>query len=272
MATAEPQRHSLSRSARLSAVAVALVLAAACSTTEQPAYEERAVDDLYNEAKDTLEAGNYFQAAPLFEEVERQHPYSPWARKAQVMAAYAYYEADMYDEAIAAIDRYVGLHPAAPDVPYALYLKGISYYEQMSDVGRDQRMTEHAKEAFEELINRFPTSEYSRDARLKLDLTVDHLAGREMTVGRFYLQKGHYLAAINRFRRVIDDYQTTTHVPEALHRLAEAYTALGLDNEARKMAAILGHNFPGSEWYIDSYQLVENEQIRPQREAWYKFW
>lgn len=264
--------RSLARGIRAGVIGGLLVAVAACGSTGERPYEERPVDDLYNDAKDSLESGNFADAASLFEEVERQHPYSPWARKAQMMAAYAYYEADRYDEAIAAIDRYIGLHPAAPDVPYALYLKGISYYEQMSDVGRDQRMTERARDAFEELINRFPTSEYARDARLKLDLTVDHLAGREMNVGRFYLRQGHYLAAINRFRRVLEDYQTTTHVPEALHRLAEAYTALGLDDEARKMAAILGHNFPGSEWYVDSYQLVENEQIRPQREPWYKFW
>jgi len=235
----------------------ALLLAGGCSSDDDEAvYEERPVDELYNEALDAMEVGNYGSASKLFDEVERQHPYSPWATKAQLMAAYAFYQGKKYDEAVAALDRFVQLHPANPDVPYAHYMKGLCYYEQISDVNRDQEMTELARQSFEELVSRYPDSTYSRDGRVKLDLIYDHLAGKEMTIGRYYLRQGHYLASINRFKRVLDLYQTTTHVPEALHRLVEAYEALGLQEEARKMAAVLGYNFPGSEWYVDSYDLV----------------
>lgn len=226
-----------------------------CSSDKE-VYVERPVDDLYNDAMNNMDDGDYKRAAKLFDEVERQHPYSPWATKSQLMAAFAYYEADMYDEAIAALDRYIELHPASPDVPYAYYLKGLSYYERISDIHRDQQMTQSAKRVFEELVSRFPNSEYARDARLKVELCSDHLAGKEMTVGRYYLHRGHYLAAINRFRTVVTQYQTTTHVPEALLRMTEAYTAIGLDDEARRTAAVLGYNFPGSEWYADAYKLV----------------
>ncbi len=237
-----------------------LLLAGACASDEQEVvYEERPVEELYNEAMNAMEVGNFPAASGLFDEVERQHPYSPWATKAQLMAAYAFYEDQQYDEAVAALDRFVQLHPANPDVPYAHYLKGLCFYEQISDVSRDQEMTERARQSFEELVSRYPDSRYSRDGKVKLDLIYDHLAGKEMTIGRYYLRQGHYLAAINRFKRVIDVYQTTTHVPEALHRLVEAYAALGLNGEAKKMAAILGHNFPGSEWYIDSYDLMDDE-------------
>lgn len=238
-------------------IAALLLLLGACSSdNDELVYEERPVDELYNEAMDSLEAGNFKGASSLFDEVERQHPYSPWATKAQLMAAYSYYQGEQYEEAVAALDRFVQLHPANPDVPYAHYLKGLCYYEQISDVSRDQEMTELARQSFEELVSRYPDSKYSRDGKVKLDLIYDHLAGKEMTIGRYYLRQGHYLASINRFKRVIDIYQTTTHVPEALHRLVEAYSALGLNEEAKKMAAVLGYNFPGSEWYVDSYDLV----------------
>ena len=231
------------------------LLLAACGTTEEP-YVERPVNELYNQAMDDLESGNDKKAAQLFDEVERQHPYSSWATKAQLMAAYAHYQANEYDEAVSALDRYIELHPANSDVPYAYYLKGLSYYERISDIHRDQEMSEQARGVFEELVNRYPGSEYARDARLKIDLCNDHLAGKEMVVGRYYLQRGYYLAAINRFKYVIDKYQTTTHVPEALLRLTEAYTALGINDEARKSAAVLGYNFPQTEWYADAYALV----------------
>ncbi|MCH7580170.1 MAG: outer membrane protein assembly factor BamD, partial [Chloroflexi bacterium] len=160
------------------------------------------------------------------------------------------------------------------DVPYAYYLKGLSYYEQISDVARDQGMTELALSTLDELLKRFPNSKYARDAKLKIDLTRDHLAGKEMEIGRYYHNQGHYLAAINRFRNVIESFQTTTHVPEALHRLTEAYLALGIKEEARKTAAVLGYNFPGSEWYIDSYEMMEGKKIRPEtkKKPWYKLW
>ncbi len=270
------RRHLLTRGVRGAPAALvvgALVVLAGCETAQElPEYEEQPVDTLYNQAVDALETGLYKPAGGMFDEVERQHPYSPWATKAQVMAAYAYYQANEYDEAIAALDRFIRLHPANAAVPYAHYLKGLCYYERISDVGRDQAMTADARTAFEELVSRYPNSPYARDAQLKLDLIHDHLAGKEMEIGRFYLIRGYYLAAINRFRTVIETYQTTTHVPEALHRLVEAYTAIGLDAEARKMAAVLGHNFPGSEWYLDSYEIVENVEIRAPEEPWYKLW
>lgn len=236
----------------------------ACSSTEkEPEYVEKPVERLYNEAMDALLAGNHRNAARLFEEVERQHPYSVWATKAQLMAAYANYEADRYDEAIVGADRFIQLHPSSPDTPYAYYLKALTYYEQISDTGRDQKMTQLAFDALSEVIRRYPGTDFAKDAALKIDLTRDHLAGKEMEVGRFYLRQQKYLAAINRFKRVVDEYQTTTHVPEALHRLVEAYTALGLEEEARKVAAVLGHNFPGSEWYADTYVVVEGVDVRP---------
>lgn len=241
--------------ARAAVMAVGLLLIAGCSSSEET-YTDKPVDVLYNQAMDDLEAGDDKKAAKLFDEVERQHPYSSWATRAQLMAAYAHYRANEYDDAVAAADRYIELHPANPDVPYAYYLKGLSYYERISDIHRDQEMTEQAKKVFEDIVTRFPNSEYARDARLKIDLANDHLAGKEMVIGRYYLTRGFYLAAINRFRAVIDRYQTTTHTPEALLRLTEAYTALGIDDEARKTAAVLGYNFPQSDWYADAYKLV----------------
>lgn len=242
--------------ARAALLAAGLMLVVGCSSSSEEPYVERPVDELYNDAMDNLEAGDDKQAAKLFDEVERQHPYSSWATKAQLMAAYAHYRANQYDEAVTAADRFIDLHPANPDVPYAYYLKGLSYYERISDIHRDQEMTEQAKKVFEDIVTRFPNSEYARDARLKIDLANDHLAGKEMVVGRYYLSHGFYLAAINRFRTVVDRFQTTTHTPEALLRLTEAYTALGIDGEARKSAAVLGYNFPNSDWYTDAYALV----------------
>jgi outer membrane protein assembly factor BamD len=223
---------------------------------------------------DALLVDDFETSTEKFDEVERQHPYSLWANKAQLMAAYSYYLNNRYDDAIVALDRFIQLHPTSRDVAYAYYLKGLSYYEQISDVARDQLMTELAQKTLGKLIKRFPKSKYSRDAKIKLDLTRDHLAGKEMEIGRFYHTQGQYLAAINRFMVVIDEYQTTTHVPEALHRLTEAYLAFGLANEAQKTAAVLGHNFPGSEWYLDSYRIMGKEVAEPKRESkpWYKPW
>ncbi len=233
---------------------------AGCSSDNTGEYVERSVEELYNSSMDALLDGNYGVASQRFDEVERQHPYSVWATKAQLMGAYAHYQANNYGEAVSALQRYIELHPGNPDVAYAYYLIAIAYYEQISDVGRDQSLTRKARSALEAVVRRFPGSDYANDARLKLDLTRDHLAGKEMSVGRFYLRQGHLLAAINRFRVVADEYQTTSHVPEALHRLAEAYTAVGLDEEAVRVAAVLQHNYPGNEWYVDSYGLVEKGQ------------
>lgn len=258
------------RSAVAAACLSLALLLGACSSDDEPEYVERPVEELYNQAMDTLLAGNAKAAAPQFEEVERQHPYSVWASKAQLMAGYSYYLENEYDSAINALDRFIDLHPGNRDVAYAYYLKALSYYEQISDVGRDQRMTELALESLTELQRRFPDSKYARDASLKADLARDHLAGKHMTIGRYYQERGYHLAAINRFRTVVEDYQTTTHVPEALHRLVESYLALGITDEAQATAAVLGHNFPGSDWYSDSYLLLTGLDLRPEKneESW----
>ncbi|NVK20204.1 MAG: outer membrane protein assembly factor BamD [Methylocystaceae bacterium] len=255
----------------LAAPLLALSLLTACSSDgEEDVYVESPVEELYNDGHNALLAKEYEVAAQKFDEVERQHPYSIWATKAQLMAAYAHYENEKYDEAVIALDRFIQLHPSNKDVPYATYLKGLSYYEQISDVGRDQLMTDEAQKTFRDLIKRFPNSKYARDARIKLDLTIDHLAGKEMEIGRYYTSRNQCIAALNRFKNVIQKYQTTTHVPEALHRMIECYIQLGLDDEAKRTAAVLGHNFPGSEWYLDSYQIVERKRLVDKEEpSWY---
>lgn len=254
------------RIGQLAAAIIVCAAVAACSSSEEEVYVEQKVDILYNIAVNSLEAGDYKDAAKQFDEVERQHPYSTWATKAQLMAAYSHYQANAYDEAVIGLDRFIRLHPGNRDIAYAYYLKALSYYERISDVARDQLITELALKGLTEIVRRFPNSKYARDAKLKIDLTRDHLAGKEMEIGRFYLDRDFYLAAINRFRRVVDDYQTTTHVPEALHRLVEAYTALGVIDEARRVAAVLGHNYPGSEWYLDSYAVAAGTDLRDRPE------
>lgn len=236
---------------------IAVILPACSSDKEAKQQEEKPVEELYNGAQTALKEKNYEEATRLFEEVERQHPYSQWATKAQLMAAYSAYEGDNYDDAILALDRFIELHPGSSDIDYAYYLKALAYYEQISDVARDQAITKDALEAFNTLVQRFPDSKYSRDAKLKMDLTYDHLAGKEMEIGRYYLNRGEVNAAINRFRTVVKDYQTTTHVPEALHRLVECYLSLGLHTEAERIAAVLGYNYPGSKWYQDTYNLID---------------
>lgn len=224
---------------------------------EELEYVERPVEDLYNSAVNSAIGGNFRAAAPLFDEVERQHPYSVWATQAQLMAAYSLYQSNQYDDAVSALDRFIQLNPSHSNVDYAYYLKGLAFYERIVDVGRDQKLTKDSLDTFNEVIKRFPRSKYARDARLKIDLARNHLAGKEMEIGRFYLVRGQHLAAINRFRAVLHDYDTTDQVPEALHRLTESYLALGLVEEAEKTAAVLGHNYPGSNWYQDSYALVK---------------
>jgi outer membrane protein assembly factor BamD len=249
----------------------ALLLAlGACGSDKEEEYVERPVEELYNEGLDALHAGENDDAATLFDEVERQHPYSTWATRAQLMAAYSHYREARYDDALNAIDRFLSLHPGHQSAPYAYYLRALCYYEQIADVTRDQKNTELALAALGEVVRRYPESPYGRDAQLKIDLTHDHLAGKDMEIGRFYLKRGEYQAAINRFRRVVERYQTTTHVPEALHRLTEAYLALGIVDEAQTAAAVLGHNYPGSEWYADSYLLLTGVDARPQenKDSW----
>lgn len=235
------------------------LLAACSSSNEREVQVEENVDTLYSRAAKALDEGNYIQATRDFEEVERQHPYSKWATQAQLMAAYAAYIDQRYDEAILALDRFIELHPGNDEIDYAHYLKALSYYEQISDVARDQETTERAMQALDNLIRRFPDSKYARDAVLKRDLTEDHLAGKEMEIGRYYLNRGHVNASINRFRTVIEKYQTTTHTAEALHRLVEAYLTLGVEHEAVQVAAVLGYNYPGSKWYERSFELLDEE-------------
>ncbi len=230
---------------------------------EEAIFIDRPAAELYNRAMDTLLDGDVKAAVEDFNQVERQHPYSVWATKAQLMSAYSYYLRNAYDEAIISLDRFIHLHPGHPDTPYAYYLKALSYYERISDVSRDQQMTEEAAKAFRTLVRRFPESKYSRDARLKIEFTHNHLAGKEMDIGRYYLKRGNYLAAIKRFRNVVENYQDTNQAPEALHRLTESYIALGLISEARKSAAVLGYNFPGSQWYQDSYDLFTKRRLQP---------
>lgn len=253
---------------RFSAAAILLLAAlglAGCSgNDEEIAYEERPVEGIYNKALDYVEQGQFRRAAQEFDEVERQHPYSVWARRAMLMAAYSYYRINEYDTAILSAQRYISLYPGSEDAAYAHYLVALSYYERISDVRRDQKITELAYNSLLEILRRYPESQYARDAQLKLELTVDHLAGKEMEIGRYYLNQQNYLAAINRFRTVVEQYQTTTHTPEALHRLTEAYLSLGIAPEAQTAAAILGYNFPGSRWYEDSYVLLADKGLEPQ--------
>ena len=231
--------------------------------SKEDTYTEQPVEVLYNRALDDLGAQNYKEAAKEFEEVDRQHPYSVWATKAQIMVAFTYYQSNKYDDAIIALDRFIQLHPGHRDIPYAYYLKGLCYYEQISDVGRDQRITQQALDALSDVAKRFPDSPYARDARIKVELCIDQLAGQEMYVGRYYQQRQLYAGAITRYRTVIERYQTTSQVPEALERLVECYLALGVKQEAQETAAVLGHNFPGSDWYQDAYYLVTGEGSPP---------
>ncbi len=241
------------------ALSLAIVLAGCAGTTTKrdARYVARDVSTLYNAAKARMDDGNHRIAAALFDEVERQHPYSPWARRAQLMSAFNHYMARDYTESVNAAQRFLAIHPGNRDAPYAYYLIALSRYEQISDVTRDQKMTLDAKNALGELVRRYPDSRYAADARLKLDLVNDHLAGKEMEIGRYYQRSGKWLAATLRFREVIDDYQSTTHTAEALMRLTECYLALGLRDEAQKAAAVLGANYPGSKWYERAYDLMQ---------------
>jgi outer membrane protein assembly factor BamD len=220
------------------------------------------VEVLYSHGVDAVNAHNYGTAVKQFDLLEQNYPYSSWAANAQLMQGYAQYLENQYTDAIGTLDRYIQLHPAGRDVAYAYYLRALCYYEQISDIRRDQKATQEAIAALQEVITRFPNSAYARDAGLKVDLCEDHLAGKEMEIGRYYESQHLYTAAIGRFQRVVDNFQTTNHVAEALHRLTEIYLILGLTDEARRTAAVLGHNYPGSEWYEDSYnQLVADGQV-----------
>ncbi len=246
--------------ARCFVLAMALGLLSACNSDE-PEIPDTPVDVLYNTALDTLQVGETRKAAKLFDEVERQHPYSTWATQAQLMSAYSYYLVDAYDDAIPALERFIDLHPGNRSAAYAYYLRALCYYEQIADITRDQGNTELAQRALSDVVARFPNTPYARDATLKLDLVRDHLAGKEMEIGRYYQKREQFLAAINRFKTVVDQYQTTTHVPEALERLTESYVSLGVFEEAQKTAAVLGYNYPGTDWYMDAYNLLVNRGL-----------
>jgi len=250
-----------------------LPLAACGGKKEEKEKAPETVEKLYNDAWTKLQEREYKTAAKAFDEVERQHPYSEWAVRAQVMGAYANYKGGQYDDAVSSLDRFVKQHPSSTNTPYAYYLKAMCYYEQITDVGRDQKITEKAQQALSEVIKRFPDSPYARDARLKQDLVTDHLAGKEMEVGRYYERHLDYLAAINRFRVVVEKYQTTSHTPEALHRLVECYLKLGVIDQAKRYAAVLGYNYPNSPWYKDSYSIMNGGKPAPDPEAkegWHK--
>ena len=224
-------------------------------------------DMLYNEGLFLLNnKGDYKAAAAKFDEVDRQDPYSDWARKALLMSAYAYYQAEQYDECVNSAKRYITLHPASPDAAYAQYLIGESYYDQIVDVSRDQERATKAIDALQEVVRKYPSSEYAIAAQKKIDMARDQLAGKEMDIGRFYLKQRDFVGAINRFKVVVTQYQTTRHVEEALERLSEAYVALGIMDEAQTAAAVLGHNFPDSPWYKDAYNLVKNAGGEPTAE------
>jgi outer membrane protein assembly factor BamD len=246
---------------------VAAVAISGCSVLKKKkptlAYEERPVELLFSVGADDLDRHRWNDAVNYFREVERQHPYSEWSRRAILMTAYAHYEANDYPDAIADANRFIALYPGNASTPYAYYLKAVCYFEQIVDVNRDQASTENAQVAMRDVIKRYPTTQYASDARLKLDMVSDQLAGKEMTIGRYYQRNGDPIAAIGRFRNVVDRFQTTSHTPEALYRLVAAYLSLGLTKEAVQDGAVLGYNYPGDIWYRDAYRLLTSRGLRP---------
>ncbi len=233
---------------------IGLGLLSACASspeTETP----KSAEDLYNTAYKQMGKTQWARAAGTFETVELEHPYSKWATKAKLMGAYAYYRDQKYDDAILALDRFIKFHPGNKDIAYAYYMKGLCYYDQIVGVEKDQENTAKALAAFQQVIARFPNTDYAQDARLKLDLIYDHLAGQEMEVGRYYLRQKNYLSALNRFSQVVNRYQTTSQIEEALYRQVEIYKILGLDKESRDALKVLGHNYPDSRWYKQAKKL-----------------
>jgi outer membrane protein assembly factor BamD len=249
----------------VAAAAIASLSMSACAGKKKTriAYEERPVELLYATGAARLDRRKWSDAAQYFDEVERQHPYSEWARRSILMQAFAHYQSNAYEDAVADADRFIALYPGSPSAPYAFYLKSVCYFEQITDVGRDQAATEQARNALNDVIRRYPDTPYATDARLKLDMVQDQLAGKEMTVGRWYLRNGQPLAGIGRFKNVIDRYQTTSHTPEALYRLVEAYLTLGLTDEANRDGAVLGANYPGDRWYSAAYSLLTSKGLKP---------
>lgn len=222
-----------------------------------PDPSQMSAEELYNDGITKLRAHRYAASVQSFDLVQQNYPYSPWATNAQLMEGYANYQNDAYADAITQLDHYIQLHPTSADTPYAYYLRALCFYEQIADIQRDQRGTVQAMTALTEVVNRYPDTPYARDAALKIDLCRDHLAGKEMLIGRYYERQHFYEAAINRFQRVVQDYQTTNHVAEALERLTECYLKLGLIDQARKTASVLAYNYPGSTWYQESYRDLQ---------------
>ncbi len=259
-------RNSWSRKALVVGVC-ALALSGCAVLKKKPktrlAYEERPVELLYATGADRLDRKQWGQAVDYFQEVERQHPYSEWSRRSILMQAYAHYQSNNYSDAIADAERFIQLYPGNPAAAYAHYLRAVCYFEQIVDVGRDQAATGQALEHLRDVVQRYPNTEYAQDARLKIDMVNDQLAGKEMAVGRWYLRNNQPLAAISRFRNVVDKYQTTSHTAEALYRLVEAYLTLGIAEEATRNGAVLGANYPGSAWYGDAYAMLTNKGLRP---------
>ena len=255
----------LNKTLKLLVVPSALFLASCAKETDSSAFVDPTIpaDQVYNEALANIDAGDYSEARKKFKKVDRQHPYSTYAKRSVVMSTYIAYRQGDYGEAVAQGKRFVSLYPSNPEAPYAQYLVGMSYYRQISDVTRDQSAARKTFQAMNELVERYPESEYVEDAKRKMRIAKDQVAGQEMLVGRYYLERREFLAAINRFRIVLESYQDTRHVEEALARLVESYFALGLTGEAQTAAAVLGHNFPDSKWYKDSYALLEKGGVRP---------
>jgi len=263
----------------LATVAVSSLTLAACAGQQRRprlAYEERPVEALYNTGYQRLQSRRWSDAIDYFQEVERQHPYSEWSRRAILMQIYAYYQNNNYAEAIAASDRFIQLFPGNPSAPYAFYMKALCNFEQITDVGRDQGYASAALTGLRDVARRYPGTSYATDAAVKIDMVNDQLAGKEMAIGRYYQRAGQPLAALNRYKSVIDnqDYQRTSHTPEALYRLVEVNLTLGLKEEAMRNGSVLGFNYPGSPWYAEAYALLSEEGQKPevaptgQRESW----
>ena len=254
----------------LAACALLAGLLAGCADDKNAIAPDEPAEKLYNEGLTLLNQKEYVDSAKKFEEVDRQHPYSDWGRKSLLMAAFAYYEGGKYDDTIMAAKRYVTLHPGSSDAAYAQYLMASAYFDQIPDVSRDQARTERAMQVLAEVARKYPDTEYAESAKKKIEVARDQLAGKEMTIGRFYLERRDFIGAINRFKAVVTQYQTTRHVEEALMRLTECYMALGIVNEAQTAAAVLGHNFPSSPWYQDAYKLVQTggSEPRENKDSW----
>ena len=254
----------------LAACALLAGLLAGCADDKNAIAPDEPADKLYNEGLTLLNKKEFVDSAKKFEEVDRQHPYSDWGRKSLLMAAFAYYEGGKYDDTIMAAKRYVTLHPGSSDAAYAQYLMASAYFDQIPDVSRDQARTERAMQVLAEVARKYPDTEYAESAKKKIEVARDQLAGKEMTIGRFYLERRDFIGAINRFKAVVTQYQTTRHVEEALMRLTECYMALGIVNEAQTAAAVLGHNFPSSPWYQDAYKLVQTggSEPRENKDSW----